>query len=245
MDQINPQIIFEDEFLLVIDKPSGVTVNKSETVKDEPTVQSFLERKLQREISLEPNTEFAKRAGFVHRLDKETSGILLVAKNQKTLENLQKQFKERTTVKKYLCLVHGLVVPEKGTINAPVDRLPWNRTHFGVFPGGKEALTDYKVETQYVASLPNQKFSLLEVTPHTGRTHQIRVHLKYLGHPVVGDELYAGRKTARDDRKFCAHQFLHAAYIKFTHPDNGKLIEFFSPLPPDLSQVISSLTKAS
>jgi len=241
---LNPKIIFEDESLLVIDKPAGVTVNKAETTKED-TIQDWAEIKLAKEIKEETDPVFKSRAGIVHRLDKETSGLLLIAKNNTSFLNLQSQFKERVVTKKYLTLVHGVLEPAKGTINAPIDRLPWNREHFGVFPGGREAVTDYKIVETYHGTSLQDKYSLLEITPHTGRTHQIRVHLKYLGHPVVGDELYAGRKTARDDRKFCPRQFLHAAYIKFTHSEVKEIIEFNSPLPPDLSQVLSSLTKVS
>lgn len=238
------KIIYEDNSILVLDKPSGITVNKAETVKNQPTVQDFLEEKLKNEIAKEPATDFANRAGFVHRLDKETSGILLVAKNQSILENLQKQFQERKVLKKYLVLVHGIITPETGKITAPIDRLPWNRKHFGVFPGGREAITEYKVlETFTCTAFPSEKYSFMEITPHTGRTHQIRVHLKYFGHPVVGDQLYAGRKQGRVDRKFCPRQFLHASVLKIIHPISGKPIEFNSPLPPDLSSVLSSLTK--
>lgn len=242
MNILNPQIIFEDTSLLVIDKPAGIVVNRAETAKEE-TIEDWAEFKLAKEIKEEKDSVFKLRAGIVHRLDKETSGLLLIAKNNRSFLNLQSQFKERTVTKKYLTLVHGVLEPAKGNINAPIDRLPWNRERFGVFPGGREAVTDYKVETQYIASLQNEKYSLLEITPHTGRTHQIRVHLKYLGHPVVGDKLYAGRKTARKDRKFCARQFLHAAYIQFIHPETGKLLQLSSPLPSDLQKVLFSLTK--
>ena len=237
----SPKIIFEDNDLLVIDKPAGIIANKAETVKNNLTVQDWSEKKLTREIFLEKDSDFAKRGGLVHRLDKETSGILLIAKNQKSLENLQSQFKERQVIKKYYLLVHGKVVPKTGTINAPIDRLPWNRQHFGVFPGGREAKTDYAVLEYYLYN--KDYFTFIEAVPHTGRTHQIRVHFKYLGYPLVGDELYAGRKTARIDRKFCPRHFLHAGYLEIKHPETNELLKFNSPLPSDLQSVISLLTK--
>lgn len=245
MNLLNPVILYEDRHLLIIEKPAGVTVNKAETEKD-PTVQDWAAEKLATEIINEKGTPFAERAGIVHRLDKETSGILVIAKNEASLENLQAQFKEHQVVKKYLTLVHGKMELDKGTVNAPIGRLPWNRMHFGVFPGGREAVTDYKlVETYHDTSLPGEIYSLLEITLHTGRTHQIRVHMKYLNHPVVGDELYAGRKTARDDRKFCSRQFLHAYYLELFHPLSHEKLVFESPLPLDLQKVLSSLTPAA
>lgn len=237
----NPNIIFEDHNFLVIEKPANVIVNQADTVKENTTIQDWAGLKLTAEILADKDTDFAKRAGIVHRLDKETSGLLLIAKNQKSFEYLQNQFKERQVIKKYLLLVHGLVKPRKGSINAPIDRLPWNRKHFGVFPGGRESETDYEVLNYY--QFQKNDFSLVEATPHTGRTHQIRVHFKYLGFPLVGDELYAGRKTARNDRKFCSRQFLHAQYLEIKHPSTHKKISFSSSLPPELASVLLLLTK--
>ena len=173
----------------------------------------------------------------MHRLDKETSGILIVAKTKKAFENLQQQFKDRKISKTYTALVHGQVEPKEGTIEAPVGRLPWRRDRFGVLPGGREATTGYKVREYY------KDYTLLELKPKTGRTHQIRIHLKHLGHPVVADTFYAGRKTARADRLWCPRLFLHASGISFTHPETGKEISFKSKLPADLLQVLTNLKK--
>lgn len=226
---MEPKIIFEDDQILVLEKPAGMVVNKAETVATGTTVQDWVEKKLEIRNS---KLGIGGRAGIVHRLDKETSGILLVAKTLKAFENLQKQFKERKVKKRYLALVHEKVEPSEGEIKAPVGRLPWNREKFGVVPGGRVALTKYKVSKIY--NLESKIYTLLELTPETGRTHQIRVHLKYLGYPIVSDLTYAGRKTAREDRKWCPRMFLHASYLGFFHPKTGKWVEFESRQPSDL-----------
>ncbi|MBI3379239.1 RluA family pseudouridine synthase [Candidatus Gottesmanbacteria bacterium] len=235
-------IIFEDDSFLVIDKPAGVVVNKAESVKVE-TIQDWAEKKLKvksEKLKVTEETDFYSRAGIVHRLDKDTSGLLIIAKNPQAFFTLQQQFKERQIAKKYKTLVHGNVVPGEGEIKASVGRLPWNRERFGVLPGGREAMTFYK-SLKSLKSPKGEILTLLEVTPHTGRTHQIRIHLKYLGHPVVSDSFYAGRKTFRWDVKFCPRLFLHAQYLKFSHPVSDKVLEFDSKLPQDLQDVLDTL----
>ncbi|OGH37663.1 MAG: hypothetical protein A3B44_00120 [Candidatus Levybacteria bacterium RIFCSPLOWO2_01_FULL_38_21] len=293
------KIIYEDEDLLVIDKPSGVTVNKSESAKEE-TIQDWAEKKLgifsevahvaqdarsdfsknqssRRSLSeslfrnkkLKSNKtqtafssfangqssenldlEFINRGGIVHRLDKETSGILLIAKNPASFLNLQKQFKERRVEKTYTALVHGKIVPDKGEINIPLGRLSYNRKRFGIVAGGREAVTEYKVLSIKYYAVPagrqvsdgqKESLSLLELYPKTGRTHQIRVHLKYFGHPVFSDPLYAGRKTARNDRKLLPRLFLHASKISFNHPKNNTMTSFKSYLPKELEDFLATL----
>ncbi|MBI2036637.1 RluA family pseudouridine synthase [Candidatus Microgenomates bacterium] len=253
-------VIYEDDELLVIDKPSGVTVNRADTTKGERTVQDWVEdyTKVPRVVRvsrvpqgvkrttfpvipvvlLNPRDTFAQRAGIVHRLDKETSGLLLIAKTPEGFANLQQQFKDRTVKKTYLGLVHGEVKPAEGEIKVPVARLPWNRKRFGVVPGGREAVTKYKILRYYDTKIFG-KLTLVELYPQTGRTHQIRVHLKYLGHPIVADPLYGGRKQAAGDRKWCKRLFLHAKAIEFTHPKMGKEIRFVSELTDDLQKVLA------
>jgi 23S rRNA pseudouridine1911/1915/1917 synthase len=254
---LTPQIIFEDDSLMVIEKPAGLTVNRSETTKNEETVQSWIEKNFDFPLA----QDSLLRNGVVHRLDKETSGLLLIAKTPEVFENLQGQFKERKVKKTYLALVHGQIEPKTGVIEASISRSPFDRKKFGVFLGGREAKTSYRV-LEYLGpvklfppkkpirgtlfggppELATQKeFTLLELTPETGRTHQIRVHLKFLGHPVVGDEKYAGRKTARQDRQWCPRQFLHAAGLSFDHPVTGQRIEFSSKLPSDLQLAMMKL----
>lgn len=253
---MEPKVIFEDEEILVLDKPAGMTVNRADTTRGERTVQDWIEDYLKWEVGsgnvekevrsekikshlphqessfASPTSNFFQRSGIVHRLDKETSGVLIVAKTPEAFESLQKQFKERSIKKTYIALVHGLLKPDTGEINVPVGRLPWNRKRFGVIAEGRESITRYKVVANYTLSpLP---FTLLELYPATGRTHQIRVHLKYLGFPIVSDNLYGGRKQARSDRKLLPRLFLHAKSISFTHPKSSKQLTFESTLAADL-----------
>lgn len=226
-----PKVIFQDEYLLVIDKPAGWITNDAETAIGQSTLQTWLTRQ---KFPLAGNREF--RSGIVHRLDKGTSGVLLVAKTQKAFGDLQGQFKERKVRKTYLALVHGRVERDQGDIVAPVGRLPWRRDRFGVLPGGREAKTRYKVIGY--SEKKGKDYTLLELYPQTGRTHQIRIHLKYLGHPIVGDEFYAGRKTARNDRTWCPRLFLHALKISFIHPETAKRVAFESRLPLELEEAL-------
>ena len=253
---MEPTVIFEDDELLVINKPAGMIVNRADTTKDVKTVQEWIQEygiqkgfwTSQNDVILgseaPPESDFYNRAGIVHRLDKETSGLLIVAKTPTAFENLQGQFKERIVKKKYIALAHGEVKPSEGEINVTVGRLPWNRKRFGVVPGGRESFTNYKVlGIKYsVSGSKKEPLTLLELSPLTGRTHQIRVHLKYLGFPIVSDELYAGRKQARGDRKWCERLFLHAAEIVFQHPKSGEMVTFESKLPDDLQNVIAKLS---
>lgn len=243
-------IIYEDADLIVIDKPAGITVNRAETTKNEITVQDWAadkiglqdhEVKIDKENPYDPVLEFKNRGGVVHRLDKETSGVLILAKNPETFVEIQRQFKEREVKKEYIALAHGKIEPEVGEINVPVGRLPWNRKQFGILPGGRESKTLYKVLQIYQNPKDKEKLSLVELYPHSGRTHQIRVHLKYIGHPIFADFLYAGRKTSRKDRNILPRVFLHAAKIVFTHPVSKKLMEFESPLPKELQEVLDNM----
>lgn len=234
-------ILFEDEQLLAINKPAGLVVNRAESVKGE-TVQDWVEKKVSRityHVSSE-NKYFVDRAGIVHRIDKETSGILLVAKTPTIFMELQRQFKEREVKKTYVAIVHGKLVPPTGEIRATVGRLPWNRERFGIVPGGKEAVTRYKVIGHQLSVIGKNKeeLSVVELYPETGRTHQIRVHLKYINHPIVGDYLYAGRKTSRDDRTWALRVMLHAWKIAFAHPKTGKMLAIEASIPDDMNSII-------
>lgn len=234
---LDPNIIFEDKYLLVVDKPSGWITNEAETTKGQPVLQDWLFNNFTYSVAKDK----AMRSGIVHRLDKETSGLLIIAKTAKSFEKIQRQFKERIVSKEYLALAHGKIEPGEGSIEVPVGRLPWARKKFGILPGGRESKTFYKVLSYYKNN--KDTFSLLSLRPKTGRTHQIRIHLKYLGHPIVSDEFYAGRKTSRNDRKWCARLFLHAAGISFLHPETGKAINIENSLPSDLKSVLASLEK--
>ncbi len=141
----------------------------------------------------------------------------------------------------YLALAHGKIKIKTGEIKAPVGRLPWNRKRFGILAGGRDSLTNYKVINYYASNKnKNDFYSLAELYPQTGRTHQIRVHLKYINHPIFSDFLYAGRKTSRDDRKYLERVFLHAYKISFFHPKKGTQVSFESPLPKELENMIKS-----
>lgn len=230
---MEPKIVFEDEKILVLEKPAGMVVNRAQSVK-EVAVQDWAGTYLKIK-----GRGIGGRAGIVHRIDKETSGLLLVAKTPEAFENLQKQFKEREVEKKYIALVHGLVEPSSGEIRAPLRRLPWNRERFGVLAGGREARSKYQTISSF--RFQNSNYTLLELKPETGRTHQIRVHLKYWGHPIIADDKYAGRKTNRRDREWCPRLFLHAAFLAFAHPETGKRVGFESPLPEDLKTALSQV----
>jgi 23S rRNA pseudouridine1911/1915/1917 synthase len=232
---MEPKIIFEDESLFVVDKPTGWITNDADTTTNQPVLQTWFRSNFQYPIS----NDQLLRSGIVHRLDKETSGVMIVAKTKEAFEKLQSEFKNREVSKTYLALLHGRMTNGEGKIEATVGRLPWHRSRFGVLPGGRESATEYKVLKFYPGN--NAGHSLVEFHPKTGRTHQIRIHARHVGHAIVADEFYAGRKTARNDRKWCPRLFLHAASIKFVHPKASKVVEYKSDLPEDLKDVLQKL----
>lgn len=236
MVDISPQIIFENDELLILDKPSGWVVNDSETTRNIETLQSWIKKNIKSEVS--QSQEY--RSGIVHRLDKETSGLILIAKTPEAFTNLQNQFKERLVKKEYLALVHGQLEPEKGDISVPVGRLPWNRERFGIIPGGRTSETSYRLEKKYQKD--KEIYSLVRAKPVTGRTHQIRIHMKYLDHPLVSDTFYTGRKRAKKDRTWCPRLFLHAAKITFHDPKSKQIVSAESKLPGDLASALYTLT---
>ena len=227
-EAIPVKILFEDDDLLVIDKPAGLTVHPAPGHPSHTLVNAVLSHLS--EIEEEGDVI---RPGIVHRLDKDTSGLMLVAKNNVALANLSDQFKSRSVKKVYITLVKGIIKPEKGVIDAPIGRDSGDRKKMAVTgeSRGRQARTNYRV-LRYVG-----KNSLLEITPETGRTHQIRVHLAAIGYPVFGDITY-GKKSA-----FLNRQFLHAHRIGFYLPSSGKFVEFESPLPEDLEKALKELDK--
>jgi len=262
-----PNILFEDADILVIDKPAGFVTNRADTTINQPTVQEWVglsQRNAWRRRpaasgsetaveDLSKELDFYKRAGIVHRLDKETSGLLIIAKNEESFVNLQRQFREGRVKKTYIALCHGEIKPSTGEINIPIGRLPWNRMRFGVLPQGRVARTRYRVISNFQFPISNfqsrnskdiETLSLVEVYPETGRTHQIRVHMQYMKHPIFADELYTGRKISKRDRKLLPRHFLHASRIVFDHPRTGERVEFESPLPPDLKEFLNALKSA-
>ena len=182
------------------------------------------------------------RPGIVHRLDKDTSGLLVVAKTESDHENLADQFRAREVFKSYIALVYGVVKQQSGSIEQPIARDPRNRTRMAIVAGGRGALSLFKIRRSYDA------FTLLDVELKTGRTHQIRVHLAWLKHPVVGDEVYGGgRENNVQDvqlrariRKMNRH-FLHAEQLGFHHPQTGEQMRFVAPLPAELTQFLAAL----
>jgi len=232
---VKPKIIYQDDSFFVIDKPAGWITNEAETTTTQPVLQTWIRNNF--DYPLKGDREL--RDGVVHRLDKETSGIVVIAKTKESFEKLQAEFKNREVEKTYIALLHGKLEPETGEIKATVGRLPWRRDRFGVIAGGRESHTLYKVLKFYPGN--NAGHTLTEFYPKTGRTHQIRIHAKHIGHAIVADEFYAGRKTARNDRKWCPRLFLHAASIKFIHPVTNETVEFKSELPPDLEKVLNNL----
>ena len=252
---MNITILYEDKEVLVIDKPAGYTVNTAETTKDDETIQTWSEEYLHITVPVghvqkkfgekgwKPEDDFYYRGGIVHSLDKETSGALILAKTPQAFVLLQTQFREHTIKKVYTALAHGEIKPEEGEINVPVGRLPWNKKSFGIIPGGKESKTTYKVSEYYVNPKTKETVSFVELYPESGRTHQIRVHLKYINHPIFADFLYAGRKTSRNDRILLQRVFLHAAKITFTQPTTNKNITIEAPLAPELASCLSKFLK--
>ena len=245
MSSIQIPIIFEDNDIIVINKPAGLIVNRADTTKDLITIQHFAEDKIGIDISQvnELSSEFERRGGVVHRLDKETSGCMILAKNEESFTGLQKQFKSGEVSKTYTFLAHGKIVPAEGTINVPIGRLPWNRMRFGVLPQGREAQTEYKA-LEYKTLTVGREDNILtlgEAYPKTGRTHQIRVHMLYLGFPLFADSLYAGRKNIKSDRKLLGRHFLHASKISFNHPRTGSRLSFEAPLSLELIDFLSLL----
>ncbi len=244
---MQPQIIFEDRNTIVVDKPWGMVVNRSDSTTKN-TLQDWAETKIEMPKPKSVgdsliDEEFASRGGIVHRLDKDTSGLLVIAKNPHAFGFLKDQFQKRTVHKVYVALVHGVLAPSVGSVTAPISRNPFNRLQYGVFPGGRDAQTDYTVKEEFTFKFA--KFSLVEVSPATGRTHQIRVHLKYLGHPIVSDPIYAGRKQYQADLAISPRLFLHAAQLSLRLPLETKTRVFTAPLPSELEAVLRLLKGAN
>jgi 23S rRNA pseudouridine1911/1915/1917 synthase len=221
-------ILYEDEQVAVIDKPAGMVVHPAYGHSSGTLVNAVLGRWPEVARFSAP-----ERAGIVHRLDKETSGVILIAKSAAALENLREQFKARAVEKRYIALVEGIPQTPEGLIDAPIGRDPNQRKRMAVARGGRDARTEYRVIETYAYH------SLLEAFPKTGRTHQIRVHLAFIGCPVVGDNVYGPRKQ----RIKMKRHFLHAAAITFTLPGDEKRLTVESPLPASLQNILDKLPR--
>lgn len=227
MDKI--KIIFENEDFVVIDKPTGVVVNRSETQMGE-TLQDFIDREIIKDLEFSDveDSEFKDRSGLVHRLDKDTSGLLLVAKNPSSFLDLQEKFKSREVEKKYLCIVLGEVSENRFEIDAPISRNPNNRFKYAVVRDGKEAQTFF--EKIKVVEIGNQMVTTLLAFPRTGRTHQIRVHLAAYGTPVLGDVIYMSHKDLELVNELGFNRLmLHAKSLKFDYKDKEFYFESDTP----------------
>ncbi len=228
-ENIPLDIIHEDAALLVVNKPAGMVVHPALGHMSGTLVNAVLAHCPQTAEVGAPD-----RAGIVHRLDKDTSGLILIAKDDETRAALQRQFKRRQVAKTYLALVEDQVQPREGIIEAPIGRDKRQRKKMAVVRRGREARTMYRA-VEYFAN-----HTLLEVRPHTGRTHQVRVHLAWLGYPVVGDTVYGRRRQ----RLLKNRHFLHAARLRFTHPATGEEVTFEAPLPPELAAVLKQLRRS-
>lgn len=231
------EIIFEDADIVVVNKAPGMVMHPAAGC-----YSGTLANALAFHFSTLSSTAGMVRPGIVHRLDKDTSGLLVVAKNEHAHEHLADQFRNREVFKSYVALVHGVMKEKSGRIEQPIARDPRNRTRMAVARGGRPALSVYDVRRQF------DRFALLDVEIKSGRTHQIRVHLEFLKHPVVGDAVYgAGRDNSVQDPRLRAairrlgRQFLHAERLAFHHPRSGNLLEFRAPLPPDLETFLKEL----
>ena len=226
-EDIPLDIIYEDKDIVLINKAQGMVVHPGAGNPNGTLVNALLFH-----IKDLSGINGEIRPGIVHRLDKDTSGILMVAKNDEAHVNLSEQLQNRTVKRKYWALVHGVLPHEHGTINAPIGRDPKDRQKFTVIKGGKEAISHFRVLERI------QKFSLMEVSLETGRTHQIRVHLNYIDHPVAGDKIYGPKKSLEGNG-----QFLHARMLEFTHPRTGETMSFEAELPALFEETLDRLRK--
>jgi len=236
------KIIFEDDNILVIEKPADLTVHPTNSEQDNTLVNQLLASYPDiKDVGDDP-----LRPGLVHRLDKDTSGLMVIAKNNKSFEYLKDLFKNREITKKYLALVHGLVKDDRGIITKSISfsKKDYKKRTALLDENSKPAVTEYQVIKRFSAKgetsplRGGKKYTLLEVYPKTGRTHQIRIHLHSIGYPIVGDKQYKFKRLETPEG--LKRQFLHAAYLKFKSVD-GKMMEFKSELPNDLEEILKKL----
>lgn len=227
-EAIELEVLYEDSWLLAINKPAGLVVHPAPGHWQGTLVSALLHRWPAAGAGLDPS-----RLGIAHRLDKDTSGVLLVARTAACLAELGRQFRERAVKKQYLALVWGAPRSERGEIGDPIGRHPVDRKRMAVNPRGRAAVTRYQVVERF------RRSALLRVFPETGRTHQIRVHLAAIGHPIVADPLYA--RSRADQPSGLARQALHAEAIGFHHPHSGEPLRLKAPLAPDLRAVLRDL----
>lgn len=225
-ENIPLDIVYEDDDVIVVNKPQGMVVHPAPGHPDHTLVNALMYHSPLSTI----NGEF--RPGIVHRIDKDTSGLLMVAKNDRAHQSLAAQLKAKTNLREYVALVHGVIKEDTGTINAPLGRSPKDRKKQAVVANGRHAVTHFKVLKRY------QHYTLISCRLETGRTHQIRVHLQSIGHPLVGDPLYGPKKTIKGHG-----QFLHARLLGFKHPVTGEELTFEAPLPAIFEATLAKLDK--
>ncbi|MBF7103846.1 RluA family pseudouridine synthase [Pediococcus pentosaceus] len=223
-EKMNLDIVFEDDDVIVVNKPQGMVVHPAPGHENGTLVNGLLDHAPLATVNGE------LRPGIVHRIDKDTSGLLMVAKNDQAMLSLSAQLKAKTNQRKYLAIVHGNFKEEAGTINAPIGRSKKDRKKMAIVEDGRPAVTHFKVLERFT------DYTLIECELETGRTHQIRVHLKYIGHPVAGDPLYGPRNTLKGNG-----QFLHAKLLGFKHPRTGEELVFEVDPPQIFRDTLSKL----
>lgn len=227
-EDIALEILYEDDDIIVINKEPGIAVHPGAGTRSGTIVNALLNhcQKL--------SDVNAARPGIVHRLDKDTSGVMVIAKNNASHTELARQFKDHTVKKNYLALVKGVVELDNGVVDLPIGRHPSNRQKMAVrYDSERKAVTEYKVIKRF------EGFTLVMLNLKTGRTHQIRVHMAYIGHPVLGDEKYGSRdRPALKGGRALSRQALHSYYLKLRHPTSGKEMEFTADLPDDMKSMI-------
>lgn len=221
------EIVYEDDDVAVVNKPQGMVVHPSAG-----HARGTLVNALMYHMKNLSSINGVIRPGIVHRIDKDTSGLLMIAKNDQAHEALAQQLKDKTSLRKYIALVHGVIPHEKGTINAPIGRSKVDRKMQAIREDGKPAVTHFTVLERF------ENFTLVELQLETGRTHQIRVHMKYIGYPLAGDPVYGPKKTLKGNG-----QFLHAKLLGFTHPQTNERMTFEAPLPEVFEKTLEKLRK--
>jgi 23S rRNA pseudouridine1911/1915/1917 synthase len=230
-EAVDFEVLHEDQHLIVVDKPPGMVVHPGAGTTGGTLVAGLLHRYPDLQGVGDPG-----RWGLVHRLDRDTSGVLLVGRTQRSFERLRADLAERRIGRVYTAMVSGIFATQTGTIDAPIGRDPARPTRRAVIPGGKPAITHYEVVTEF----PMADLTLVEVRLETGRTHQIRVHMTAIGHPVLADRLYATSNTRVKSPRI----FLHARRVELRHPETDEAVAYEAPLPGDLVQVLEELAQA-
>jgi len=237
-EYITLDIRYEDEYLIVLSKEAGMVVHPAQGHEEGTLVNALLHQYGYENLALLQGED---RPGIVHRLDKDTSGLMLVAKDEQAGLALQEGIRTRNIERRYLTLVHGYITPQTGLVDAPITRGSIERKRMMVGDGSsaREAITTFKVLERFEASRNDDGYTYLECKLYTGRTHQIRVHMDYIGHPCVGDAVYGRLGPAA--QLGLLRQFLHSWHLNFTHPITGEAMEFDDDLPPDLACALESL----